>query len=194
MLSTVGTLAPPPITTAVTTATSQPLYPLGTQTLLSSSQYFSFPKVTNSTYLRQAAEGIISILSKKHNPSSHPSLSFGSPILNAYLQVAQILQRSVQTPPPPPLHTPPIHGKLPSSVPRVSTPSLPRVDPPPLPRVPSTHRYPTRHTQQNQPRPAVTTSASVINTTTGAKSSLQTLRSSPDKATWEILTANDFSA
>ena len=75
--------------------------------------YFNFPKVTNSTYLCQSAEGIISILYKKHNPSSHPSLSFGSPILNAYLQVSQILQRAAQTPPPTPMYTPLIHGKLP---------------------------------------------------------------------------------
>ena len=103
---------------------------------------FNFPKVTDSTYLCQAVEDIISILSKKHTPSTHPSIAFGSPILNAYLQVAHILRHAAQTPPPTPLPTPLLHGKLPSSIPRVSTPSLLRVDLPPLPRVPSTHRYP----------------------------------------------------
>ena len=52
---------------------------------------FNSPKFTDSTYLRQAAEDIIIILSKKHTHSSHSSLYFGYPILNAYLQVAQIL-------------------------------------------------------------------------------------------------------
>ena len=70
-------------------------------------------------------------------------------------------------------------------------PSLPRVDPPPLPRVPSKHRYPNRHTRHNQPNSAIATAAAVINTFTGAKSSLQTLRSGPDKGTWEISTANE---
>ena len=65
-------------------------------------KHFNFLKVTNSTYLIQAAEDIISILSDKHTISSHPSLYFGYPILNYYSQVAQILQRSVQTLPNPP--------------------------------------------------------------------------------------------
>ena len=56
---------------------------------------FNFPKVTNSAYLRQAAEYIISIISNKQAISLHPSLSCGSPILNSYLQVAQILRRAL---------------------------------------------------------------------------------------------------
>ena len=48
-------------------------------------KHFNFPKFTNSTYLRQAAEDIISILSKKQAISFHPSLCFGYRILNSYL-------------------------------------------------------------------------------------------------------------
>ena len=87
-------------------------------------KYFNFPNVTNSTYLCQSADYIISILSNKHTPYSYPSLSFGSPILYVYLQVAQILLCSAQTPPPTPLHTPPIHGKLTLSVPPTSEGAL----------------------------------------------------------------------
>ena len=47
-------------------------------------------------------------------------------------------------------------------------------------------------TLHNQPRPVVATSSAVINTITGDKSSLHTLRSGPKKATWEISTTNDF--
>ena len=65
----------------------------------------------------------------------HPSLYFGTPILNAYLEVARILQLAVQTPPTPPSHLPPNIDSIPSSLPRVRTPPLPRVNPPPLPRV-----------------------------------------------------------
>ena len=138
-------------------------------------KYFNFPKVTDSTYLRQAAEDIVRILSNKHTNYSHPSLSFGSPILNSYLQVTQILLLAVQTP------LPLLH-KLTRTM--KNSPHLFRGcarhhfrgwNPPPLPRVPTTHRYPTRHTRHNQPRPVVSTAAAVINTTTGAKSSLQTL-------------------
>ena len=99
--------------------------------------HFDFPRTTNSTYLCQAAEDIISILSNKKSIYSHPSLSFGPPILNAYLQVAHILHRDVQTPPTPPPHLTPNIDKLPSSLPRVHTLSIPRVDPLPLPRVPT---------------------------------------------------------
>ena len=195
MLPTAGTLAPPSTITAVNTSTFPPLHPPGTQhTDEFFPNYFNFPKVTDSTYLRQAAEDIISILSNKHATSLHPSLSFGSPILNSYLQVAHILQLAVQTPPTPPPQTPQDLVKLPSSLPGVYKPSLLRLNPPPLTRVPATYWYPTRHTRHNQPRPAVATAAAVINTTTGDKSSLQNLRSVPEKATWEISIANNFPA
>ena len=46
-------------------------------------KHFNFPKFTKSTYLNQAAEDIISILSNKKPISFPPSLSFGSPILNS---------------------------------------------------------------------------------------------------------------
>ena len=127
--------------------------------------------------------------------SLHPSISIVSPILTSYFHVAQILRRAVQTPPTPPPHPPPDLGKLPSSLPRFRTPSLPRVNPLPLPRVPALppHWYPTRHNRHNQPRPVVATAAAVIDTIIGAKSSLQTHRSGPEKATWEMSTTNDFS-
>ena len=98
-------------------------------------KHFDFPRITNSAYLRQSAEDIISILSNKKAVSLHPSLYFGTPIPNAYLQVDRILQRAVQTPPTPQPHLSPSIDKLPSSLLRVRTPSLPRVNSPPLPRL-----------------------------------------------------------
>ena len=149
-------------------------------------KHFNLPKVTNSTYLRQAAEDIISILSDKKAISSHPSLYFGSPIYNSYLQVVHILRLSDQTPPTPPLYLLLNIGKLPSSLLRVRTPSLPRFNPLPLPRVPASppNCYPTRHTRHNQPRPVFATAAAVIDTVTGAKFSLHTLQAGADKAAW----------
>ena len=140
-------------------------------------KHFNFPKVTNSTYLRQTAEDIIIILSNKHAICSHPSRSFGSPILNSYFQVAQILRRAVQTPPTPLPHRLSDLGKLPSSLPRVCTPSLPRENPLPLPSVPASlpHWYPTQHTCHDQPCLVFATANTVIDTITDAKSSLQTL-------------------
>ena len=157
---------------------------------------FDFPRITNTTYLCQAAEDIIRILSNKKAISYHPSLYFWPTILNAYLQVARILQHAVQTPPTPPPHLPLNIDKIPSSLPRVHTPSLLRVNPLPLPRVPTStpHQYPTIHTRHQKPTPIIATAAAVIDTNTGAKPSLQNLRSSPKKATWEIYTANKFSA
>ena len=52
---------------------------------------FYFPRVTNSTYLHQAAEETISILNNQKNISLQSSLSFGPPILNTYVEVAHIL-------------------------------------------------------------------------------------------------------
>ena len=112
-------------------------------------KHFDFHKITNSTYLGQAAEDIISIFSDQKDISSHPSLSFGTPVHNAYLQVARILRRSVQTPPTPPPHITPNIDKLPSSLPRLPTPSLPRVKTLPLLSVTTStpHRY---YTRQNR--------------------------------------------
>ena len=144
-------------------------------------KHFDFHRITNSAYLFQSAEDIISILSNKKSISSHPSLSFGPPIINAYLQVDLILQCAVQTPPTPPPHLTPKIDKLPSSFPRVHIPLLQRVNPFPLLRVPTSnpHRYTTRHTCHQQPLPIFSTATAVIDTNTGAKSSLQTHRSGP---------------
>ena len=97
--------------------------------------------------------------------------------------MTHILRRSVQTPSTPPPQTPPDHGKSPSSLPRVHTPSLPKVDPPTLPKEPTIHRYPTRHTCHNQTRPVIATAGQIFPPNSPIW---------PRKATWEISTANEF--
>ena len=62
-------------------------------------KHFDSPRITNSAYLLEEAEDIISILSSKKAIFYHPSLSFGPHILTAYFHVASILQRAVQTTP-----------------------------------------------------------------------------------------------
>ena len=138
MRSTDGTLALPSTITAFyhcyIPSTSSTRH---TDTIEFLPKYLYLPMVTNSTYLIQAAEDIISILTNQKTISLHPSISSGSPILNTYLEVAHILQCAFQAPPTPPQHLPPNIDKLASYLPRVRTPSLPRVNPPPLPRVPT---------------------------------------------------------
>jgi hypothetical protein len=63
-----------------------------------------FPKVTADEYLRQTANDMLTLIQgTKTNPI--PSLTFGSNITNAYVQIAQILKRA--TAPPPPTPSPP---------------------------------------------------------------------------------------
>ena len=58
-----------------------------------------YPQITTETYLKQTAEDLLHILSQStHKPTT--TLTFGSPIMNAYIQIATILQRAIA-----PLHT-----------------------------------------------------------------------------------------
>jgi len=57
-----------------------------------------YPQVTTETYLQPTAEDLLHILQRTHNPTT--TLNFGSPIINAYIQIANILQRAIS-----PLHT-----------------------------------------------------------------------------------------
>ena len=52
-----------------------------------------YPQITTETYLKQTAEDLLHILSQRtHKPTA--TLTFGSPIMNAYIQIAEILQRA----------------------------------------------------------------------------------------------------
>jgi hypothetical protein len=67
--------------------------------------HLPFPKVTNDEYLRQTATDMLTLLQDQAvNPI--PSLTYGSPITNAYIQVAQILKRATSPPVPAPA---PVH-------------------------------------------------------------------------------------
>jgi len=52
-----------------------------------------YPQVTTETFLRQTAEDLLHLLTQRNNPST--TLTFGSPIMNAYVQIAQTLQRAI---------------------------------------------------------------------------------------------------
>jgi hypothetical protein len=60
-----------------------------------------FPKVTNDEYLRQTATDMLTLL---QDQAVHPIplLTYGSPITNAYIQIAQILKRATSPPVPTP--------------------------------------------------------------------------------------------
>ena len=76
------------------------------------------PKVTTGDYRCQAVNDILTIL--KEPKRSIPTLSYGSPITNAYIEVVQILKRATA----PPLEPPP------NTFLRVRV-QLPRVEPSP---------------------------------------------------------------
>ena len=76
-----------------------------------------FPSITSEQYLHQDATNIHAILQLPEK--SIPSLTYGSPIINAYIQVAQILKRATSLP-----------ISIPAPLPRV-----PLQDIVPLPRV-----------------------------------------------------------
>jgi hypothetical protein len=88
-----------------------------------------FPKVSTDDYLRQTANDMLTIIQDKiANPV--PSLTYGSNISNAYIQIAQILKRATQIPEPAPTPPPPVLPSLPIVEPpapeqRVLTPASP---------------------------------------------------------------------
>ena len=63
-----------------------------------------FPSITSADYLKQTAEDLLQLLSPTA-PSHNNPLEFGSPILNAFRDVATILGRAI-SPPQPPAATP----------------------------------------------------------------------------------------
>ena len=55
-----------------------------------------FPKVATEDYLRQTVSDLLAILQEPKR--SIPTLEYGSPITNAYIQLAQILKRATEKP------------------------------------------------------------------------------------------------
>ena len=125
-----------------------------------------FPTTTNDNYLRKAAEDMPQLLQAQRPVATSDPLSFGTPALNAFGEVAKLLGRDVSKPAtlilpdhiatPVPLPTPP-HRSYAATPPRVSptfgyaseTNFSPKSVPKPLshpptalPRVPYTYSYP----------------------------------------------------
>jgi hypothetical protein len=59
-----------------------------------------FPTLTAADYLKQTAEDMLHLLQTPRTVSATPSLDFGSPILNSYEKIAEILRRAVPPPAP----------------------------------------------------------------------------------------------
>ena len=85
-------------------------------------QKIPFPQVTTDDYLRQAATDIHHIL--KSDQPKLPTLQYGTPVTNAYIQVAQILKRATQQ-----------HKPIPETIVKIK--QSPRVTDIPLSPVPS---------------------------------------------------------
>ena len=128
-----------------------------------------FPKVGQDEYLRQTADDLLTLLENQPQASVYPSLQFGSPTKNAYVEIARILKRltSPTDPAPSPSLVPPVDAPRvwPASasfdgtsplLPRSTTPVIPPM--PPLPRPPPTPlslQRPARQSLLNTPRPAL---------------------------------------
>jgi hypothetical protein len=178
-----------------------------------------FPKTNTDDYLRQAAEDIVSILSTKR--TSNPSLTYGSPITNAYTHIAQILRRATTPPsaPAPPTLPAPL-PRVPAPLPRVpearpqaapAAPApLPRVQAP-IPRVPEAqptaapaapmHGHNTRNRERRQflaqaatqPTPHMQHFVNAVtNPISGNKESLDSLLKGDNATQWATSLANEF--
>ena len=76
-----------------------------------------FPKVTTDDYLTQTAKDMLDLIRKKLETTRKkpiPSLTYGSKLLNAYTEMAKLLQRAPEMPVTPQISAPP---------PRVETPT-----------------------------------------------------------------------
>jgi hypothetical protein len=117
--------------------------------------YVPFPKVMNDEYLRQTATDMLTLLQDQAvNPI--PSLTYGSPITNAYIQVAQILKRATS----PPVPAPAPEQRVLSPI--VAPPAPEQRVPTPAPRVPAPAQVPapapvpaTSKKQPATPRPTI---------------------------------------
>jgi hypothetical protein len=177
-----------------------------------------FPKFTPDDYLKQTAEDMLHLLQAPAQSSTVPSLAFGSPILNAYAKVADLLRRATPPPTPVPLTTPP----PPVSVQRVPEPALPAAPqrvpdvlrtqvppkklPPPkqsasAPSLPSnyrnvsprfSHRPPPRlqFAQSLQHDPSV--AGKMFDPVTGRAETIDSLLRGPDQSTWTTSLANEW--
>jgi hypothetical protein len=146
-----------------------------------------FPKVSNDEYLRQTANDMLTLLQDKtDNPI--PSLTYGSSIANAYIQIAKLLKRAIAPPkstPVPPAPEP----RVPIVAPPVSESRvLAPASPPPAAVDPSacahsaTHERYAHHiaTLATTPPPA------------GKQGSLKKLLLGPDATIWERSLANEW--
>jgi hypothetical protein len=114
-----------------------------------------FPKVGTNEYLRQTATGMLALLQDSTTPPI-PSLTYGSSVTNAYIQIAQILKRATTSPIPPaplplilkqrvPMGTPPVPEQR-----VLAQPPSPLASPHP-PITPDVHPTPTKTPLSTRP-------------------------------------------
>ena len=91
-----------------------------------------FPKISTDDYLRQTAEDML-VLLQHTDKSKMPTLTFGSNVTNAYIQIAQILRRATSRPAPlpSPAIIPAAEPRVVDTLPPVAEPRV-VIQPPPI--------------------------------------------------------------
>jgi hypothetical protein len=138
-----------------------------------------FPKVTTDEYLRQTATDMLTLLEDKTtNPI--PTLTYGSDITNAYIEIARILKRA--TAPPEPVPLPPVpEPRVPIVAPPVPEPRVRTPESPLVAQTATSERY-AHHIAALATTPP----------TAGKQGSLKKLLLGPDGKTWERSLTNEW--
>ena len=118
-------------------------------------QSVPFPKVNQLEYLQQTADDLLLLLGKPTSRPLFPSLEFGSPTRNAYLDIARLLKRAT-TPPGTTLDL-----TLPDAPPPVHILDQPQVPIPPMPPLPPPPPTPPHLQRPRFPPPVPVTTARV---------------------------------
>ena len=178
-----------------------------------------FPQFSCNDYLKQTAEDMLHLLQTSNTSSSLNPLAFGSPILNAYAEVADILRRAIKPTPQPSTATTaaiPLPRILPSTPIKPIPVVVPQLPPPvPLPRVPillskpsplpailrrsprlASHSFPPRTPVYTHLAQSIhhdpTIAGKMFNPNTGKAETIDSLLSGPDSAIWLKSLSNEW--
>jgi hypothetical protein len=179
-----------------------------------------FPKVSTDDYLRQTATDMLTLIQGKSAQPS-PSLTFGSNLRNAYIQIAQILKRATAppvTPAPDPIaptptareqRVPPVKPPAPQQrvLPSAPTPTAARLAPAKIipcrparrsprllsqPRLLRSHTAPLAQSAISHRYAHHIAALTITPPTSGKQGSLKTLLRGPDEHIWTRGLANEW--